>query len=244
MRGTNDSRGKLFYDYLRILADKKPKFFLVENVPGLISKTHVNEFNKILEEFNKIGYNISYSVVNAKDFGIPQERKRVLVIGYRKDLRISFSFPQFNNKKSSLRDAIGDLPNSILYVDKTNANLKIANHEHMNGGFSTRYLSRNRKRNWSESSFTIQASGRHAPLHPNSTRMIKEEKDKWYFKDGIRSNYRRLSVRECARIQTFPDNFIFYYGNVAKGYKMIGNAVPVMLAEKIAKKIRLDLEAN
>ena len=87
---------------------------------------------------------------------------------------------------------------------------------------------------------TIQAGGRHAPLHPQSKKMIKEGTDKWVF-DQIDDTYRRLSVRECARVQTFPDDFIFHYNNVSKGYKMIGNAVPVKLAEFIARKIMVDL---
>ncbi len=102
-------------------------------------------------------------------------------------------------------------------------------------------MSRNRKKCWNDQSFTIQAGGRHAPLHPSSTEMKKVGKDEWVFK-GTDPKYRRLSVRECARIQTFPDNFVFYYTNVADGYRMIGNAVPVKLAEAIANKIRSDLE--
>lgn len=113
----------------------------------------------------------------------------------------------------------------------------------MNGSFSTIYMSRNRKKNWCDQSFTIQAGDRHAPLHPLSSDLVKLEKDKWVFKE-TNPKYRRLSVRECARIQTFPDNFIFYYRNIADGYKMIGNAVPVKLAEAIARKIKEDMESR
>ena len=74
--------------------------------------------------------------------------------------------------------------------------------------------------------------------------MVKVGTDEWKFKDGDRSVHRRLSVRECARIQTFPDDFIFYYDNLAKGYKMIGNAVPVKLAEAIALKINEDIQES
>ena len=111
----------------------------------------------------------------------------------------------------------------------------------MIGGFSSIYMSRNRRKSWDEQSFTIQAGGRHAPLHPSSSEMYKVEKDKWAFKEA-EPVYRRLSVRECARIQTFPDNFTFCYDNIADGYKMIGNAVPVLLAESIAQKIKNDLQ--
>ena len=102
-------------------------------------------------------------------------------------------------------------------------------------------MSRNRRRSWSEPSFTIQASARHAPLHPSSPDMIKINHDKRIFKKDLESKYRRLSVRDCARIQTFPDNFEFIYDNIDYGYKMIGNAVPVKLAQLIALKIKQDL---
>ena len=111
----------------------------------------------------------------------------------------------------------------------------------MTGGFSTSYMSRNRVRNWDEPSFTIQAGGRHAPIHPQAPKMIEVGKDKREFVKGKENLYRRLSIRECARIQTFPDDFIFKYENLADGYKMIGNAVPVNLAYYIAKQIIQDI---
>jgi len=111
----------------------------------------------------------------------------------------------------------------------------------MTGSFSTIYIFRNRVRPWDEPSFTIQAGGRHAPLHPQAPKMTFIEQNKREFVKGKEHLYRRLSVRECARIQTFPDNFIFYYENVADGYKLVGNAVPVKLAEIIANKIKIDI---
>ena len=102
-------------------------------------------------------------------------------------------------------------------------------------------MSRNRVRNWNEPSYTIQAGGRHAPIHPSAPKMIKVKKDKFKFCENNLDKYRRLSVRECARIQTFPDDFIFFYQQVADAYKMIGNAVPVKLAEVIAKSIKNQL---
>jgi DNA (cytosine-5)-methyltransferase 1 len=102
-------------------------------------------------------------------------------------------------------------------------------------------MSRNRVRSWDESSFTIQAGGRHAPIRPQAPKMPLVGIDKREFVQGYK--YRRLSVRECARIQTFPDSFIFHYKNLADGYKMIGNAVPVKLAEHIATKILEDMKS-
>ena len=112
----------------------------------------------------------------------------------------------------------------------------------MTGNFSTIYMSRNRVRSWDEQSFTIQAGGRHAPIHPQAPKMKFIEQNKREFIKGKEQLYRRLSVRECARIQTFPDEFIFKYIDVSDGYKMVGNAVPVEFACFLAKKIMLDLK--
>lgn len=102
-------------------------------------------------------------------------------------------------------------------------------------------MSRNRVRAWDEPSFTIQAGGRHAPIHPQAPKMTFIEQNKREFVKGQEYLYRRLSLRECARIQTFPDDFIFKYSSVADGYKMVGNAVPVNMAYALASKIMQDL---
>ena len=111
----------------------------------------------------------------------------------------------------------------------------------MTGSFSTIFMSRNRVRSWDEPSFTIQAGARHAPLHPQAPKMVHVGKDLFEFQPGSEDLYRRLSVREAARVQTFPDNFEFKYSRISDGYKMIGNAVPVKLAEAFAKTISQDL---
>ena len=114
----------------------------------------------------------------------------------------------------------------------------------MIGSFSTIYMSRNRRRTWNEQSFTIQAGGRHAPIHPKAPKMLPVETDKKKFVPGKEDLYRRLSVRECARVQTFPDSFEFVYKGIGDGYKMIGNAVPVNMAFHIARAIAEDLVAK
>ena len=105
-------------------------------------------------------------------------------------------------------------------------------------------MSRNRVRSWDQPSFTIQAGGRHAPLHPQAPKMVKVGKDLQAFEPGFEDLYRRLTVREAARVQTFPDSFKFLYKNVIDGYKMIGNAVPVEFAKRLALKIEDDLLNN
>ena len=244
MEGIKDPRGQLFYNYIKLIKEKQPLFFLAENVAGILSPKHYPEFMKIVKAFEEIGYNDSYKLLDVKYYGVPQERQRVIVIGYHKSLGKKFEFPQASLRLVTLKEAIGDLPGAKAASEKnkTNGKLNITNHEYMNGGFSTIYMSRNRVRNWDEQSFTIQAGGRHAPIHPQAPKMKFIEPNKREFVKGKEGLYRRLSVRECARIQTFPDNFIFYYTNIADGYKMIGNAVPVKFAEAIANKIMEDLK--
>jgi DNA (cytosine-5)-methyltransferase 1 len=244
-RGINDSRGQLFYDYIRILKEKQPLFFLAENVRGILADKHTDAFTNILFHMKDAGYNIAYKLLNSKHFNVPQDRKRVIIIGYRKDLGGIFDFPKELDFIVTLEDAIGDLrfvePFKTLRTSQLDK-LSVSNHEYLDMGFSSIYMSRNRVRSWHEPSFTIQAGGRHAPIHPQANKMKFVERDKFIFDPDSPLPYRRLSVRECARIQTFPDQFTFKYSDVADGYKMIGNAVPVYMAESIAKKIFTDIQ--
>lgn len=247
-KGLKDKRGQVFLEYIQMIKDKKPLFFLAENVAGMLSSRHKESLEFLIEEFNKLGYRFTYKLLNVKDYGVPQDRKRVIFVGYDKRLGKDFVFPEpvLESERKVLRDAIWDLKNTAMPAlpkNKTNGNnLKIANHEYMIGGFSSMYMSRNRVRSWDEPSFTIQAGGRHAPIHPIAPKMVKIETNKQEFVRGKEHLYRRVSVREAARIQTFPDAFKFIYTDVADGYKMIGNAVPVKFAEVLARQIKLDLD--
>jgi len=242
LRGIEDERGKLFFEYIRILRDKKPKFFVAENVSGMLSKLHSKAVKQIILMFENAGYDVFIKMLNANDFNVPQDRKRVFYVGFRKDLNVRFSFPEpIRERKPTLKDAIFDLRDSAIPAkdkNKTNGNLcKVPNHEYFIGNFSPIFMSRNRVRTWEEPSFTIQASGRQAPIHPQAPVMVKVEKDVQKFVEGKENLYRRLSLREVARIQTFPDDFIFCYEGLNDGYKMVGNAVPVELAYAVAKQI-------
>lgn len=246
-RGIIDERGQLFHEFIRILTEKQPKFFVAENVSGMLANKHSEAVENILHLFNNANYNVTLHVLNAADYGIPQDRKRVFYIGFRKDLKnSSFNLNLKKQQKVTLKDCIYDLKDSALpALEKNQSNKEsclIPNHEYMIGGFSSLFMSRNRVRSWDEQSFTIQAGGRYAPLHPQAPKMLKINQSKQIFVPGEEKSYRRLSVRECARIQTFPDNFIFYYKGIADGYKMIGNAVPVKLAEQIAFMIKKWIE--
>jgi DNA (cytosine-5)-methyltransferase 1 len=248
LRGINDKRGQLFFDFIRILEAKQPKFFLAENVSGMLLPRHKDALQNIKEMFKNAGYELSFQLLNASDYNVPQDRKRVFFIGIRKDLGFKFEFPTTTFPKISLEEAISDLQEGVLPAleyNKTNGdNCSIPNHEFMIGNFSTIFMSRNRVRSWDEQSFTIQAGGRHAPIHPQAPKMKFIEQNKRIFVPGKEHLYRRLSIRECARIQTFPDNFIFHYDKVAAGYKMIGNAVPVNLAKFLAESIKVQIETR
>lgn len=250
-RGIQDQRGQLFYDYIRILDAKKPKFFLAENVSGMLHGKHSEAFENIKKKLSDVGYTITQHLVNAHDYGVPQDRKRVFFIGFRNDLDLKFHLPEpcKEQEKKFLKDAIWDLKDSALPAldkNKTNGDQKllINNHEYMTGSFSSMYMSRNRVRAWDEASFTIQAGGRHAPIHPQAPKMELVKKDTRKFVDGSEHLYRRMSVRECARVQTFPDTHKLIYTNIADGYKMIGNAVPVDLAYAMALQIKTILNSQ
>ncbi len=248
-RGINDSRGQLFYDYIRILKHVQPKFFLAENVIGMLANRHSEAVNNFMRMFDDCGYRVYLHHINASDYGVPQDRKRVFYIGFRKDLNIDFKFPapittNIEDKKT-LRDAIWDLKDTAvpaLEKNKKNPDVKFANHEYFIGAFSTIFMSRNRVRSWDEPGFTVQASGRQCQLHPQAPKMQFIEKNKRIFVPGKEDLYRRLTVRECARLQGFPDSFEFVYNDVNDGYKMIGNAVPILLSYQIANSIKKSLE--
>lgn len=242
-RGIEDNRGKLFLNYIAILEHHKPKFFLIENVEGMLNQKHKVAFDGFVSRLEQAGYIVSIQLLNANEYGVPQDRKRLFFIGFRQDLGIKFEFPK-PTSSPTLKDSIWDLKDNVVSaINKTytNPECKVLNHEYMLGGFSSMYMSRNRVRAWDEPSFTIQATARHIPLHPQAPKMIKVDKDKMKFDEKQEHLYRRLSIRECARIQTFPDDFEFIYDNLVDGYKMVGNAVPVNLARVLAKSIKEQL---
>lgn len=248
LRGINDERGKLFFEYIRILKHIKPKFFLAENVSGMLANRHSEAVKSIIKQFAECGYDVSLTLVNAKDYGVAQERKRVFYLGFRKDLNIKFSFPvgstKDDDRKITLKDVIFDLQDSAVPSKAKNKhnNECINNNEYYIGAYSPIFMSRNRVKSWNEQAFTVQASGRQCQLHPQAPKMEKVEKNKCRFVRGQEYLYRRMTVREIARIQGFPDTFTFLYNDVNMAYKMIGNAVPVNLAFEIACAIKKELE--
>lgn len=237
----DDPRNFLYLHFVRALKQVKPKFFIAENVKGMLTLGNGEVFKQIKQDFESVGYKVFHKLVNAADYGVPQHRHRVFLVGVRHDLveSVGWEHPSdlfpcethgeglFRKPYRTLRDAISDLENSPGRFYE--------------GSFSPMYMSRNRKKSWEEPSFTIQASGRQAPLHPAGAPMVKLEADKWTFADP--NSERRLSVKEIARIQTFPDwwfeDLTEKHSNaeVDKVYKQVGNAVPVELARVLTRSI-------
>lgn len=254
-RGIGDKRGRLFWNYISLICEKKPKFFLVENVKGILSKKNSAAFRGFLGAFSEAGggYDVSWRLLDAADYGVPENRERVIIVGIRKDLGFRFRFPEPTTPRwrVTLRDAIGDLASKKPVGAPNRAcrgewewNWDVRNHEFMEGGFSPVFMSRNRVRKWDEPSFTIPAFGRAVPLHPGAPQMVRVGPDEMMFVPGQEKRYRRLTVRECARIQTFPDWFRFLYDNISDGYKMVGNAVPPRLAKALAESLKEQLKEN
>ena len=239
-RHEKDERNKLYLELKRIIHEKNPKYFVAENVTGLCSiggyetkedkkkKTGriLKQILKELSECGEKGYNVKFDILTASDFGVPQNRKRIIILGTRKDIKQELKHPEptHKNNKRTIQEAIGDLPKQSNEFSKNIAFEKVK-------GFYNHYGTKhkvkinghlgNRKIDWNKPSPTVtgRGGGTGGPVimpHPDL--------------------HRRMTVREYARIQEFPDDFIFY-GAVSSQFRQIGNAVPWRLAYSIAKII-------
>ena len=225
-RKLDDSRNSLYKHYVRIVKAKRPLAFIGENVKGLLTMGGGQIIEAIVQAFSECGYDVRYRLLNAKHYGVPEDRERVIIVGFRKDLGIKeFKYPEPSDKIVTLREALANIPAPKLEDVCT-------------APYSSRYMSRNRKRGWDEVSYTIPAMAKQVTLWPGSPDMIKEDKDLWRFGEGLT---RRLSWQEAAAIQTFPAEMKFC-GDLTSVYKQIGNAVPCKLAEAVAIRVRETLE--
>ncbi len=224
-RHTNDSRNALYRELLRVIIDKQPKYFLAENVKGILSLDKGSVFSMIISDFTNAGYNVSYQVLNSADYGVPQKRERVIIIGVRKDLTYQYVFPEkthspdgSDNKSKwvSIKDALA------IYPDPDTPN-DIPNHTYSKYKLNFNGYIGHRKLDPNKPAPTVTARGDSKGgvvilPHPN----------------GLR----RMTCRELATVQSFPSDFIFF-GNNSSIYRQIGNAVPVKLAITIAKQFNL-----
>lgn len=221
-RKIDDKRNILYRYFVKLVAEKKPVCFVAENVKGILTLGDGTIIEAIIEDFSDKGYNVFPNLVNAADYGVPQDRWRVILLGFRKDMGITqYKFPEPFLRKVTLSEVLKDIP------EPHPEDICMA-------AFSSRYMSRNRKRQWNEVSYTIPAMSKQVTLHPSSPDMIKLGEDEWQF--GETGQTRRFSWQEAAAIQTFPKGMIFH-GNLTSKYKQIGNAVPANLAEVIAKDV-------
>lgn len=189
--------GEYFYKSVQL---KKPKAFIIENVKGITSKKHKSFLESLINKFEELGYKVKWKVSNCHEYGVAQIRERLFMVGIRNDIEKEFEFPEVlpMDERKNLRDVIGDLPSP-------ESEHNIPNHrEHYQDGFSPRYVSRNRQRQWDEPSFTICSSARQLPLYPEPANYDIRRMDEYDCEPP-----RRFTVRECLRIQSVPDEFTF-----------------------------------
>lgn len=243
-----DVRTTLFREFHRALTVIAPRYFIVENVPGLAWLAGGRYLREQLTLFESTppGYRLSWRMLSARDYGLPADRKRVFVVGVRRDVEGTYVFPPATHGAGLLAFAShGDAISTIPIDDPGEY------YHRKDEPFSWWYMSRNRKRRWEEPAFTVQANWRHVTLHPASFFMQLVESDlanrsrqRWVFSEKWDhldrpdrtplDRPRRLSWRECAVLQTFPVDFE-PVGSVQSKYVQIGNAVPPLLMKTIAK---------
>lgn len=243
-KGLEDPRGQLILEFNRLVKECRPKFLLVENVKGLTTHNQGKTLESVLELFANNGmYEVKCKVLNAKDYEVPQKRERIIIVGTRKDLNISYDFPEPSSKKVVLRDALKDVPKSEgeLYSEEKRKVLEMVppggcwvdlpvevQKKYMGKAFSSGGGRRGMARRLSmdEPCLTLTTS----PAQKQTERCHPVET-------------RPLTVREYARIQTFPDYYEFC-GSMSKKYRQIGNAVPVMLSLHLARSIKKSLDSH
>jgi len=268
-RHLNDPRANLFLEYYRAIEVIRPHIFVYENVKGLFSYKKGNIFNHLQELFEEIGYELSINLVNALNFGVPQSRERIFIIGYKKGL--NFSFPKYSHAKKIIKkpltisDAISDLPriknneNSFKYLSKPKTNYQKLMRKNAPDNLMDHRSSKHSKNLINIMSYLPEGGlKKDLPynLRPKSG-YANSYGRLWWNKPAttITRNFgtpssarcihpkidRALTTREGARLQSFPDRYKFF-GSRAKKNLQIGNAVPPLLANKIGKSIYAALD--
>ncbi|MCM1101975.1 MAG: DNA cytosine methyltransferase [Clostridium sp.] len=221
-RHITDARNELYKQLIRVIEDKQPKFFLAENVKGLTNLGKGEVFKTILSDFEQLGYRVRYKILNAADYGVPQTRLRVIIVGIRNDIGWEYKFPKKTHSQSgqdglpiwiSVSEALKELPDPDSEND-------VPNHTYskyklnINGYIGHRFLDPDKP------APTVTARGDNrggVVIHPHP--------------NGLR----RMSCRELASVQSFPIDYEFS-GNNSSVYRQIGNAVPPLLAYAVAKQ--------
>lgn len=221
--GVKDDRGKLFFEMCRFLREKQPKCFIAENVKGILSANDKSAFPLIIQEFEESGYNVSYKLLNAVDFGVPQKRERVFIVGIRKDIGKTFDFSSVKKQ---------NIPTPLSVVLETNVDEKYYfSQKAVDGMMKKRsVMNKGRAQDISQPCNTV---GAHlAKVSLNSTDPVLQ----------IGDRFRRFTPREVARIQSFPETFELV-GTESAQYRALGNAIaPVMfwyVADAVIKYLEI-----
>lgn len=225
-RSTEDDRNQLYLEFLRIVKDKKPKFFVAENVRGILSLDNGNAIKQIIKDFSEAGYRLKYQLFNTADYGVPQTRYRVIIVGVRSDLNFDYVFPSPTHispkkKNSSNLNFWISISDALKDITEPEDEHTLKNHVYSQYKVTNRNFTGHRATDPNKPSPTILARGNGkggvcAIQHPK--------------------NHRRMSIRESALIQTFPLDFEFI-GSMTSCYRQVGNAVPVLFAQKIAESL-------
>jgi DNA (cytosine-5)-methyltransferase 1 len=219
----------LYREFDRVLRKTRPKALVVENVNGMAYGRNFRLLQNQVKRFRLAGYRVVWRVLDAKDYGLPQTRKRVFIVGVRSDLDFEFEFPRPTHgpgRKQGYRSQFSALAN--MRRDPEDGYCQEKMHWY--------YLSRNRRQPWGQPSQCIVGHWRHVPLHPSSPALRRIHTDKWIFRSKRKP--RRLSFRECAALQGFPTSYIWKRGNLRDRFQMIGNAVPPPLFYSVLRKIQ------
>ncbi|MCQ2965115.1 MAG: DNA (cytosine-5-)-methyltransferase [Alphaproteobacteria bacterium] len=217
-----DDRANLYKQMVRIVKDKQPKAFIAENVKGLLTLHNGKIFKKICKAFENAGYTLSYKLLNAADYGVPQKRERVVIVGIRNDLNKKYLFPKAPNvgKWIPLSSVIKDLAmkdQKYYFSERAVKGMKNAKPN----------MKRGLWQNLDEPCLTITS---------HLAKVSLNSRDPVLLVDSKKELYRRFTPREAARIQSFPENFKFA-GSETSAYRQIGNAVPPVLFWHIAKDL-------
>ncbi len=260
-RNVEDARNTLFYEYARLVGELKPYLFIMENVKGILSMKNPEDkmvIDEVKKEFSKKGYNVDYEILNTKNYGVPQARERVIIVGTRNDLKKNYEYPkEFLKEYVTVKDALTGLPNLsslngnldleknneyIENIDKLvyNKDGKIYNHEipMHNEAIVNRMHYVPQGGNWQNIPVEFRVGG----IHSNAYRRLKDDESSVTIKHAYKSmiihpNYDRcLSVREVARIQSFPDSFIFKNSKTSQ-YQQLANAVPPLFAKALSDSV-------
>jgi DNA (cytosine-5)-methyltransferase 1 len=224
----------LYREFDRVLRKVRPKAFIVENVAGMVREVFLHLYANQIHRFRNAGYRVKTKVLDARSYGVPQERQRLFFVGIRSDIEEEYFFPTATHlfvgeranglpRCPSIGDAIRDLP-------------KWPVGEFDEQPFHWYYLSRNRYRGWRHQCRTIVANSRHMPLHPMSPPLVRISTDEWRF--AVDRPARRFSFREAARLQGFSKGLKFPDTvGLRMKYRVIGNAVPPQLFRAVAEAL-------